>query len=109
MLSTESGSSCFINSQSIPSINRTTSLLAETGYVNPDFFTRRRLKYYDISISKIMDVKALRAKGNGVMDNSVASFGHNGRTAHVVYISYRSLLPILSLNRAKIRIQQASS
>jgi hypothetical protein len=40
---------------------------------------------------------------------SVASFGHKSRTAHVVDISYRSLLPILSLSRAKIRIKQASS
>ncbi|KAL6234521.1 hypothetical protein BDW75DRAFT_241027 [Aspergillus navahoensis] len=69
MLSTESGSSRFINGQSIPSMNRTTSLLAETGYVNPNFFTRRRPKYYDIGISKIMDVKALGAKGDGVTDD----------------------------------------
>jgi hypothetical protein len=31
---------------------------------------------------------------------TVASFHHNGRTAHVVYIFYHSLLPILSLNQA---------
>ncbi|KAL4769204.1 pectate lyase superfamily protein-domain-containing protein [Aspergillus nidulans var. acristatus] len=70
MLSTKSGSSCFVNSQSIPYMNHTTSLLAETGYMNRNFFTRRRPKYYDISILKIMDVKALRAKGDGVIDNS---------------------------------------
>ncbi|KAL6229265.1 hypothetical protein BDW75DRAFT_249917 [Aspergillus navahoensis] len=69
MLSTESGSSRFINGQSIPSLNRTTFLLAETGYVNPNFFTRRRPKYHDIGMSKIMDVKALGAKGDGVTDD----------------------------------------
>ncbi|KAL4756197.1 pectin lyase-like protein [Aspergillus foveolatus] len=69
MLSTESGVSNFANGINIPSMNRTSSLLAETGYVKPNFFTRRRPKYHDIGESQIMDVKVLGAKGDGVTDD----------------------------------------
>ncbi|KAL3483769.1 pectate lyase superfamily protein-domain-containing protein [Aspergillus germanicus] len=54
MLSTQSGVSQFANGIPIPTMNRTASLLAETGYVNRNFFTRRRPKYYDIGKSQIM-------------------------------------------------------
>jgi hypothetical protein len=69
MLSTESGVSQFANGIPIPTMNRTASLLAETGYVNRNFFTRRRPKYYDIGQSRIMDVKVLGAKGDGVTND----------------------------------------
>jgi hypothetical protein len=70
MLSTESGVSHFANGVQIPSMNRTASLLAESGHVDRNFFTRRRPKYHDIGRSQIMDVKVLRAKGDSITDNS---------------------------------------
>ncbi|KAG2000883.1 hypothetical protein GB937_010729 [Aspergillus fischeri] len=70
MQSTKSGSSVFVNGQEIPTMNRTQLLLASDGYVNPNFFTRRRPKYHDIGFSQIMDVKAMGAKGDGVTDDA---------------------------------------
>lgn len=69
MLSEEPGISQFVNGQAIPGMNRTASLLADTGYVNPNFFTRRRPKYDDIGVAQVMDVKALGAKGDGISDD----------------------------------------
>lgn len=69
MLSTESGVSQFANGQTIPVMNRTSSLLADTGHVKPNFFTRRRPKYYDVGMAQIIDVKVLGAKGDGVTDD----------------------------------------
>lgn len=69
MLSTEPGVSQFANGQTIPVMNRTTSLLAETGHVKPNFFTRRRPKYHDVGMAQIIDVKVLGAKGDGVTDD----------------------------------------
>ncbi|GIJ91455.1 hypothetical protein Asppvi_010421 [Aspergillus pseudoviridinutans] len=70
MLSTESGVSQFVNGQAIPVMNRGEPLLAATGYVKRNFFTRRRPKYYDVGRAQIMDVKALGAKGDGVTDDA---------------------------------------
>ncbi|KAL4861531.1 hypothetical protein BDV12DRAFT_203919 [Aspergillus spectabilis] len=50
-------------------MNCTASLLADTRYVNQNFFTRCRPKYYDISKSQIMDVKVIGAKGDGVTND----------------------------------------
>ncbi|KAL2844510.1 pectate lyase superfamily protein-domain-containing protein [Aspergillus pseudoustus] len=69
MFSTKSGVSNFANGINIPSMNRTNSLLAETGYVKPNFPTRCRPKYHDIGKSQIMDVKVLGAKRDGVTDD----------------------------------------
>ena len=66
MVTSESGVSGFVNGQAIPAMNRTAALIAATGYVNPNYFTRRRPKYHDVGMAQIMDVKSLGAKGDGV-------------------------------------------
>ena len=73
MLSTESGNSSFINGQPIISMNRTSSLLAETGYVNSNYFTRRRPKYHDLGTAQIMDVKDMGAKGEALRTTARSS------------------------------------
>jgi hypothetical protein len=62
----------FANGQDIPTMNRSAELLNPTAYDNmkPNFFTRRRPKYYDVPVNQIMDVKALGAKGDGSTDDT---------------------------------------
>jgi hypothetical protein len=91
MLSTKSGNSSFVNGQNIIAMNRTESLLAESGYVNRNFFTRRRPKYYDVGTAQILDVKAMGAKGDGITDdgpvlNSILQTAAN--LSSVVYFPY---------------------
>lgn len=59
--------------------------------MKPNLFTRRRPKYYDVPSKKIMNVKALGAKGDGKTDdtavfNSILSGATN--TSSVVYFPF---------------------
>ena len=69
-----SGMTTFVNGQNIPTMNRKRALINNWLYehMDPYFFTRRRPTYYDVPTSKIMDVKALGAKGDGVTDDTAA-------------------------------------
>lgn len=87
-----SGTGFFINGDNIPAMNRSKALLgAQYDQLQPNLFTRRRPKYYYEPQSKVMNVKALGAKGNGVTDdtivlNSILSGAAN--TSSIVYFPY---------------------
>ena len=65
-----SGASVFVNGANIPAMTRNAPLL-RTAYdqMAPNFFTRRRPKYYHVPATRIMDVKLLDAQGDGVSDD----------------------------------------
>ncbi|NAW01272.1 glycosyl hydrolase family 28-related protein, partial [Salmonella sp. hn-h4] len=59
--------------------------------MKPSLFTRRRPKYYDVPANKVMNVRALGAKGDGKTDdtavlNSILSGAAN--TSSVVYFPF---------------------
>lgn len=82
----------FVPGESLPTMNRTDSLLGTNVYnVKPNFFTRRRPKYYELGSLQVLDVKALGAKGDGVTDdtvvlNSILSLGAN--MSSIIYFPY---------------------
>ncbi|KAL6364313.1 hypothetical protein LRP88_02232 [Fusarium phalaenopsidis] len=86
------GISKFVNGERIPAMNRTEELLG-TAYdkMRPNLFTRRRPKYYNVPNNKVMNVKALGAKGDGKTDdtailNSILDGAAN--TFSIVYFPY---------------------
>lgn len=70
LLATSSTNSTFIDAQDIPVMDRTDSLVGETGYYKPNFFTRRRPAYTDIGMGQVIDVKAWGATGDGQTDDT---------------------------------------
>ncbi|KAH7124727.1 pectate lyase superfamily protein-domain-containing protein [Dactylonectria macrodidyma] len=82
----------FVNGAKIPAMKRNETLLgAAYDKMAPNLFSRRRPKYYGIAAKKIMDVKALGAKGDGVTDdtaaiNSILEGGAN--TSSIVYFPF---------------------
>ena len=85
--------STFINGQDIPAPKRPGMLLSsELAYATgSNLFTRRRPKYYDLSGTQLLDVKALGAKGDGTSDdttilNSILSLAAN--TSSIVYFPH---------------------
>jgi hypothetical protein len=91
-ITAKDGTSRFVNSQHIPAMNRSTELTGvQHDKMKPNLFTRRRRKYYNVPSSKVMDVKALGAKGDGQTDdsavlNSILSGAAN--TSSVVYFPF---------------------
>lgn len=60
----------FVGSSDIPTIERNEVLLSDAyDSIAKRFFTRRRPKYYDVPESRIIDVRALGAKGDGRTDD----------------------------------------
>jgi hypothetical protein len=88
LFANSSASSTFVNGQDIPVMNRTSSLLATTGYNKPNFFTRRRPAYTDIGMSQIMNVKDLGAVGDGKTDDVAALNSILDRAANMSSIVY---------------------
>ncbi|GME48353.1 hypothetical protein CDV56_101071 [Neofusicoccum parvum] len=93
LMNNATGQGVFANGQDIPAMNRTSALLSPTGYdkMKPNLFTRRRPKYYDEPTSRIIDVKALGARGDGKTDdtavlNSILSGAAN--TSSIVYFPF---------------------
>ncbi|KAM6526030.1 hypothetical protein FSOLCH5_002161 [Fusarium solani] len=82
----------FVNGDSIPVMNRTADLLGSAyDKMKPNLFTRRRPKYYDVPSNKIMNVRALGAKGDGKTDdtavlNSILTGAAN--TSSIVYFPF---------------------
>ncbi|KAK8029707.1 pectin lyase-like protein [Apiospora rasikravindrae] len=67
------GKTAFVNGADIPVMQRKPSLVGEAyPYQVPNMFTRRRPKYHDVDARKVMNVKALGAKGDGVTDDTDA-------------------------------------
>jgi hypothetical protein len=88
LFSNASSSSVFINGQDIPVMNRTQSLIGQTGYNKPNFFTRRRPAYTTTGMSQIMDVKALGATGDGKSDDTAVLNSILDRAANMSSIVY---------------------
>jgi len=87
-----SGDTNFVNGGTIPTMSRNPDLLG-TAYDNmsPNLFTRRRPKYYDVPQSKIMNVKALGAVGDGVTDDTAVLNGildGAANTSSIVYFPF---------------------
>lgn len=63
--------STFYNGGHVPFMNRSKTLTGEA-YVNqqPNFYARRRPKYYNEPLSNVMNVKALGARGDGKTDDT---------------------------------------
>ncbi|PTB47605.1 carbohydrate-binding module family 50 protein [Trichoderma harzianum CBS 226.95] len=67
------GPSKFVNGANIPAMTRPSSLLGVTNQnMKPNLFTRRRPTYYNVPTNKVMNVKQLGAKGDGVTDDTAA-------------------------------------
>lgn len=82
----------FVNGANIPAMQRNAALLG-TAYehMQPNLFTRRRPKYYNVPQANILNVKSLGAVGNGVTDdtfalNSILAGAAN--TSSIVYFPY---------------------
>lgn len=86
------GVSTYVSGENIPSMTREPALLGSSyDGMNPNLFTRRRPTYYNILTSRIMDVRALGAKGDGTTDdtfvlNSILEGAAN--TSSIVYFPY---------------------
>jgi hypothetical protein len=71
MVNDASGVGTFVNGANIPAMTRKPELLGDAyASMDPNLFTRRRPKYYDAPVSRIMDVRALGAAGDGVTDDT---------------------------------------
>ncbi|KAL3954473.1 hypothetical protein ACCO45_010036 [Purpureocillium lilacinum] len=67
------GQTYFANGASIPAMKRKPALVGEAyPHQAPNLFARRRPKYFDVPASKVLNVKALGAKGDGIADDSHA-------------------------------------
>ncbi|KAI8649290.1 hypothetical protein NCS57_01465700 [Fusarium keratoplasticum] len=86
------GISKFVNGERVPAMNRTEELLGIAyDKMKPNLFTRRRPKYYNVPNNKVMNVKALGAKGDGKTDdtavlNSILDGAAN--ISSIVYFPY---------------------
>lgn len=82
----------FTGGARIPVMKRNPGLVGNAyPYQEPNLFTRRRPQYLDVPATKVMNVKALGAKGDGVTDdtdalNSIIEGAAN--TSSVVFIPY---------------------
>ncbi|KAI8648701.1 Pectin lyase fold virulence factor [Fusarium keratoplasticum] len=91
-IANKDGASTFVNGAAIPVMNRTEELTGvQNDKMKPNLFTRRRPKYYDVSSGKVMNVRALGAKGDGKTDdtavlNSILSGAAN--TSSIVYFPF---------------------
>ena len=91
-ITNKNGTSNFVNGVDIPAMNRTAELTGvQNDKMGPNLFTRRRPKYYNIASNKVMNVRALGAKGDGKTDdtavlNSILSGAAN--TSSVVYFPF---------------------
>ncbi|KAH7329285.1 LysM domain protein [Stachybotrys elegans] len=86
----------FVGGSNVPAPERSTSLLGDAyDGMEKSYFTRRRPKYYDIPESRIMDVKALGAKGDGRTDDTAVLNGileGAANTSSIVYFPYGSYI-----------------
>ncbi|KAM0188779.1 hypothetical protein ACHAPI_010388 [Fusarium lateritium] len=86
------GVGAFVNGEHIPAMDRSEALTGvKYDKMKPNLFTRRRPKYYDVPSGKIMNVRALGAKGDGKTDdtaalNSILSGAAN--TSSIVYFPF---------------------
>lgn len=82
----------FVNAANIPVMNRTRSLLStELAYVKANFYTRRRPKYTDVPMNKIINIKTAGAKGDGKTDDTTALntiFTAAANMSSIVYIPF---------------------
>lgn len=62
----------FVNNRAILAANRTESLTGSMGYVQNNFFSRRRPRYDDIGMAQVIDVKSFGAQGDGKTDDTAA-------------------------------------
>ncbi|KAI8648485.1 Carbohydrate-binding module family 50 protein [Fusarium sp. Ph1] len=83
------GISKFVNGERIPAMNRIEELLG-TAYdkIRPNLFTRRRPKYYNVPNNKVINVKALRAKGDGKTNDTAVLNSILDRAANISSIIY---------------------
>ncbi|KAL5042121.1 hypothetical protein BDW71DRAFT_217250 [Aspergillus fruticulosus] len=86
-----SGVGSFVSGADIPVMNRTEKMTGTQAYVKPNWFTRRRPQYEDLSTNDIVNVKLFGVKGDGssddtVMLNWVLSYAAN--LSSVVYFPY---------------------
>lgn len=80
--------STFVNEEHVPVMNRSTSLLGETGYNKPNFLTRRRPLYTDLGMTQVIDVKAAGAAGDGMTDDTAVLNIVLGQAADMSSIIY---------------------
>ncbi|KAH8672181.1 LysM domain protein [Ilyonectria robusta] len=91
-ITNKAGTSSFVNGVAIPVMNRTEELTGvQNDKMKANLFTRRRPKYYDVASRKVMNVRALGAKGDGKTDdtavlNSILSGAAN--TSSIVYFPF---------------------
>ncbi|KAF9893487.1 hypothetical protein FE257_010799 [Aspergillus nanangensis] len=88
LLATSSTNSTFINGQNIPAMNKSSSLTSSDGYLNKNWFQRRRPAYTDIGNSQVFDVMAWGAAGDGVSDDTGVLNSILDRAANLSSIVY---------------------
>lgn len=86
------GESSFVSGAHIPAANRTSVLLGNSyNKMKPNFFTRRRPKYHDVPASRVMNVKAFGAQGDGKTDDTAVLNGileGAANTSSIVYFPF---------------------
>jgi hypothetical protein len=88
----QDGAGTFVNGEHIPAMNRSKELTGvQYDKMKANLFTRRRPKYYDVPATKVMNVKALGAKGDGLTDDSAvlnSILAGAANTSSVVYFPF---------------------
>jgi hypothetical protein len=91
-ITNKNGTGSFVNGVNIPAMNRSDELTGiKNDKMKPNLFTRRRPKYYDIAPNKVMNVRALGAKGDGKTDDTAVLYSilsGAANTSSVVYFPF---------------------
>lgn len=66
-----SGVRSFVNGADIPVMNRSSKMTGTQAYVKPNWFTRRRPQYEDLTTGDIVNVKDFGVRGDGVTDDTI--------------------------------------
>lgn len=78
----------FAQQSDLATMERKAALVGSNIYVKPNFFTRRRLQYYDLQGSHVFDVRSYGAKGDGNTDDTVVLNSILGVAANLPAIVY---------------------
>ncbi|EGX89976.1 LysM domain protein [Cordyceps militaris CM01] len=91
-ITSKDGAGTFVDGRAIPAMNRTEALTGvQNNKMKPNLFTRRRPKYYGVPAAKVMNVRALGAKGDGTTDDTAvlnAILSGAANTSSVVYFPF---------------------
>ena len=91
MVSDISGVRSFTNGEDIPTILRPTQLLGTQAYIDSNLFTHRRPQYKTLAADQIVNIKNLRAKGDGTTDDTAIlnyALSYTANLSSIIYIPH---------------------